>query len=542
MSRAARLDAVLAVVFIAAVASLSVYQQRPPDVVPADAPLDEFSAGRAIEHVNKIAATPHPRASAEGTAVQKYLIAELSALGLKPQELVSLPSENVRSILAILPGSRPERRALMLCAHHDSRPEAPGAGDDAAGVAAILEAVRALKAGPQLPNDVVVLFTDGEERGMDGARTFVENFQLRRHVGLVLNFEGRGSRGPSYMFETSTKNGWLIREFARAAPHPIATSLTGAVYAEMPNSTDLTVFKSMAMSGLNFAFVDGYENYHQPTDTPANLDKRSLQHHGSYALALTRHFGKLDLSLAMSEPDAIYFHTIGPHLVTYPGWVADALMIATVLVYAFVAMMGARAGRLTEQGTMRGAGLALLAVIVATAVGFGAWMAIAQARQATEKGQGSPEIALVLMTLGFIAAVLTYLIPRGKISTGDLAMGGLFWWLVLTIGVTMRLQGGSYLFLWPTLFGTIGVGATVLARSTDSLIARGLAYVAALPALVLLPTTLQSLCAALGPNLPFVPATMAGLMVVAMVPMMAKVASVIFPTKAKPDEAPATAV
>jgi acetylornithine deacetylase/succinyl-diaminopimelate desuccinylase-like protein len=47
------------------------------------------------------------------------------------------------------------------------------AGDDSAGIAAILETVRALRAGGPLAHDVIVFFTDGEEPGMLGAAAFV---------------------------------------------------------------------------------------------------------------------------------------------------------------------------------------------------------------------------------------------------------------------------------------------------------------------------------------------------------------------------------
>src|SRR5690606_41038472 len=45
--------------------------------------------------------------------------------------------------------------------------------DDLAGVAAILEAARALLAGAPTANPVVLLFTDGEEAGLLGARAFL---------------------------------------------------------------------------------------------------------------------------------------------------------------------------------------------------------------------------------------------------------------------------------------------------------------------------------------------------------------------------------
>src|SRR5438105_2344263 len=79
----------------------------------------------------------------------------------------------------------------------------PGADDDGVGVATLLETVRALKAGARLRNDVIFLFTDGEEVGMLGARAFVGEHPWAKEVGVALNFEARGNTGPALMFETS---------------------------------------------------------------------------------------------------------------------------------------------------------------------------------------------------------------------------------------------------------------------------------------------------------------------------------------------------
>ena len=104
----------------------------------------------------------------------------------------------------------------MLVAHYDSVPGGPGVADDGAGVAAIIETVRALKEMKPLQNDVIILLTDGEENGMLGAKAFVEDHPWVKDVGLVLNFEARGNKGPSFMFETSDNNGWIVKEFVEA--------------------------------------------------------------------------------------------------------------------------------------------------------------------------------------------------------------------------------------------------------------------------------------------------------------------------------------
>src|SRR5207247_2759174 len=101
--------------------------------------------------------------------------------------------------------------------------------------------------------------------------------------------------GPSYMFQTSPQNGWLIQEFAQAAPHPIASSIANEIYRLLPNDTDMIVFSRAGFAGLNFAYIDGSTKYHTLQDSYANVDERSLQHQGSYALALARRFGNLHL-------------------------------------------------------------------------------------------------------------------------------------------------------------------------------------------------------------------------------------------------------
>ena len=119
-----------------------------------------------------------------------------------------------QNVLARIKGQGPPgKKALMLCAHYDSVHEGPGASDNAAGVAVVLETLRALKAGPPLERDVIALFTDGEECGLLGSRLFVNEHPWAKEVGIVLNFDARGNSGPSIMFETSDGNGWLISQY-----------------------------------------------------------------------------------------------------------------------------------------------------------------------------------------------------------------------------------------------------------------------------------------------------------------------------------------
>ena len=219
---------IVVLVAVAAVIALD-----PPRPQPASSPATDFSAERAMFHVREIARAPHPLGSRENAAVRSYLLAQLAQLGVQANEFSGVGINSTRSLVTVgqtddivgLLAGYHGGPAMMLTAHYDSVRNAPGAADDSAGVATILEIVRALRAGPALQHDLVVLFTDGEEPGLLGADAFAHSHPWAQNLGLILNFEARGSRGPSLLFETSANNGSLIGGVARAAPHPIGSSL-----------------------------------------------------------------------------------------------------------------------------------------------------------------------------------------------------------------------------------------------------------------------------------------------------------------------------
>jgi hypothetical protein len=90
-------------------------------------------------------------------------------------------------------------------------------------------------------NDIVFVFTDGEEAGLLGAEAFAAEHPLAARGGVVLNVEARGTGGPVIMFETANGNASLVDVFAGAA-HPVGTSFAVEIYRILPNDTDFSVF------------------------------------------------------------------------------------------------------------------------------------------------------------------------------------------------------------------------------------------------------------------------------------------------------------
>jgi aminopeptidase YwaD len=76
-------------------------------------------------------------------------------------------------------------RILVLIAHHDAVPGSPGANDNAASVALLLELMEHLAAAPPSRLRVRLLFTAAEELGYLGARMYVRETSLAGIVGVL---------------------------------------------------------------------------------------------------------------------------------------------------------------------------------------------------------------------------------------------------------------------------------------------------------------------------------------------------------------------
>src|SRR5580765_3241229 len=232
-----------AAVGLIALCALSIFRvARPPSPVAATAPDTVFSAERAMVHVRQIAQRPHPIGSADHDRVRDYIVRQLSALGLAPQiqQTTAIGTRyravgRVQNILGRLPGSDPKGQAVLLMAHYDGVEAGPAASDDGAGCAAILETLRTLRAQKRpLAHDVIALFTDGEEAALLGAAAFVREHPWAKDVGVVLNFEARGTSGRSYMFETGSGNLDVARAL-RSGGNVSAGSVFATIYRALPN-------------------------------------------------------------------------------------------------------------------------------------------------------------------------------------------------------------------------------------------------------------------------------------------------------------------
>jgi len=467
------LKGVIILLLYALITALVISLDRPPRPVGEQAPSSDFSSARALNHLRAISRAPHPINSAEHAVVRDYIVTTLGQLGLNP-EIQKTTDVNqamgiggaLENIVCRLPGTGREK-AVLFVSHYDSVFAGPGASDDGAAVAAFLEAARALKSLPPLKRDIIFLFTDGEEMGLLGARAFVSEHPWARDAAIVLNFEARGVGGPSIMFETSSGNGWLIKNFSQAVSHPVANSLSYEIYKRLPNNTDFTIFREAGYSGLNFAFIDGVAYYHTSQDSIENINPGSLQHHGDYVLELAKRFGNISSDDPKSE-DVIYFDVLGRFLVSYSQSLSILLLTSIGALLVFALWRGVVIGNL-RPGRIALGFISMIGEVTLTVAG--AWIAsslmFAVHRTTIERGlmyhSGWYVVSCCVFGLAVGAAFQSILASR--IGSANLMAGVFLGWMCVTILVSVFLPGGSYLFLWPELFALVGSIAAIATRS-----------------------------------------------------------------------------
>lgn len=445
---------------------LAHFATRTPAPVPATASERLFSAERAMDDVRAVAKAPHPTGSAENARVRDYLLARLRSLGLEAsvQRVDAAafsadrrrrdgagPGGAVENVIGVLPGRNRSLPALLLTSHYDSVPDSPGAADDAVGVAGGLETVRALTAAGRRPlRDVVVLFTDAEEVGLNGARAFWGEagsaHPLAARVGVVLNAEARGGGGRALLFETSPAAGGLVRAYAGSAVRPAGNSLAAFVYERLPNDTDFTVARRQGAAGLNFAFLGRPEQYHQPGSTPEALDRGALQHTGDQLLGLTRALADAP-SLPAASPNLVYSDVLGAALLVHPAW-GGWLVLAAAL--GLTAWAWRRPPHWREVLTGFLAALALVAVtgmaffLTAQALGGLGYYDALRALRGLEIGL----FALAIL----ISALAALLLRRGSApSVSGRWLGFVLLGLLLTAVAQALAPATAFLLAWPVL-------------------------------------------------------------------------------------------
>ena len=418
--------------------------------------------------------------TAAHATVVGYLVNQLKVLGLRPQVAsmtATVPysagviwAARAQHIVARIPGTA-NTGAVLIAAHYDSVPTSPGAADCSACVATVLETVRALKAGPPLKNDVIVLLADAEEHETLGSKGFMDQHPWAKDIRFALNVDSMGNHGPSTAYFASRNNNWLMTQYFSVAPYPLSYSFFVDPFSRINMGMDLKNYIRDGAMGIDAANFRNPQVYHTNLDNPASLDRGTLQHEGSNILALTRHFGNLNLATASHSGDAVFFNVTADRGIIYPASLALPLAILVTLLFIGVLVLGFRRKRVTPGGLFAGFGAFVGACLASLLVVGLIWWAIKQVtpdyRVFLQDVPYSNDLhlpAFAAIALAVVAAV--YAAIRRRVGAHDLALGAMALCIVIMLVTSAFLPGMSYLFTWPVLAALLALGWTL--RTADA--------------------------------------------------------------------------
>lgn len=439
---------IIAIIAIVATAFVSYGLFTSPKIEPAES--QSFSAERTAADIKVISQEHHSIEHPENRAVvRKYWFDKLSAMeGVEPQLLkydsVALFNDKPIDIEDIYCKVDPiiadpnagEPTYVLLMAHIDSRfaqkvlkdtVYSYGAADNGYGCAVITEALSlALKYRGEWRQGVKLLLTDSEEYQLLGVKTAIEkNSEIFENVGLVINVDARGNKGPALLFETGDNNAKVMELYTKAK-YPYTYSFTSVVYRMMPNFTDYSPLKA-DYPGMNFSTIDDLNHYHTDLDNYSNISLYSLQHYGAQiepimSEYLTNHQYR-DASSLKADNDAVAFTIplLGMFKFSKGGYIlVNAIVFALFcLVFCFSLL----SGRIRSKGVFVQSLKMFIYAIVAFGVGTLVAFIFSKIEGANFKLMGlirgvqyDEWVVLGSVVLLFIVFLLLYIKQRKKSS------------------------------------------------------------------------------------------------------------------------------
>eukprot|EP00164_Ancoracysta_twista_P009692 GFYU01014428.1.p1 GENE.GFYU01014428.1~~GFYU01014428.1.p1 ORF type:complete len:716 (+),score=163.59 GFYU01014428.1:332-2479(+) len=286
-----------------------------PTPKETDAECDDFSEGRAREHIEYLTETIGVRyEKTDRELAVEYIRRKLESIQALDKDLVI---EGVTNIAAKLPVSKQSSRlpysgsSVVIAAHYDSVSSGPGATDDALGVGVALEVLRMLTVkkarGMELTHDLIVLFTDQEERGLVGSIDWLAHGKWSSSARVVVNLEGSGAAGKGVLLRCNRP--WLLDVYGDNVKSPHANSMGQTIYNMMKVAyTDLDAFDAHGIAGVDILPIQDRYIYHSPQDTLDKIKEGAVQHIGDQVSQMVQGLIQLDDDLPTRRPAKTDIH------------------------------------------------------------------------------------------------------------------------------------------------------------------------------------------------------------------------------------------
>jgi hypothetical protein len=279
-----------------------------------------FDGQAALRHASALAALgPHPWGSPRALAAAQYVAAQLREAGLRDVRFQDFEAAGIHgvNVVATLPGAGSE--FVVVGAHHDTAPGAPGAYDDGGGVGVVIETARVMARQRSRPRTVVFVTWDGEEAWATGrtttagSRAFIKQLEAgARDMVAAVDVEMCGWKGgtpalhpvpypdPLRPGHYQVVPAWLAAAGLRGARASRSSLTVGDPLVSWLYQPAVRTFRvryygddlSFVQAGLPALFLSDssftafYPWYHQPTDTADRLDAPALARMGQAVLGI----------------------------------------------------------------------------------------------------------------------------------------------------------------------------------------------------------------------------------------------------------------
>ena len=149
---------------------------------------------------------------------------------------------NITNILVrISPTGAPSAaldHALLISAHYDSIIGSPGASDDVAAIAVMMDVLLLMTRVEHRGHAVIFNFNGAEENVLQASHGFITQHPWTKSIRAFINMEATGSGGQEILFQAGPKHPWLVRAYAESVPRPFA-SVFGQVRFRSPGPAPL---------------------------------------------------------------------------------------------------------------------------------------------------------------------------------------------------------------------------------------------------------------------------------------------------------------
>ncbi|XP_027845862.2 endoplasmic reticulum metallopeptidase 1-like [Aphis gossypii] len=261
---------------------------------------------------------------------------------------------NVQNIIVKIGPIKASRHSLLINCHFDSVVDSPGASDDGASCAIMLELLRVIsRLKIPLKNNIIFLFNGAEENMMQASHGFITQHKWASSIRAFINMEACGAGGKEILFQVGPNHPWLLEAYSDTVPYPLASSMAQEIFQSgiIPGDTDYRIFRDFGrVSGLDFAWsANGYV-YHTKLDTVDKIPLGTFQRTGDNMLPLIL---KLVNSVQISDVEKystgnlVFFDFLGIFIVHWSEVLSDIINISVIIISLLVILYNASHTRVT---------------------------------------------------------------------------------------------------------------------------------------------------------------------------------------------------